>query len=227
MNKAINTAEIKHYLQESQGLERDYLSEIVRSRLIAWRLALIASIIAVGALVAVIGLTPFKEVIPFVLRVDNATGHVDLMTTLRASEQSYGEVVDTYFLNQYVLNRESYDYGTLQTLYDLTALLSHPDIQKEYYTLFEGNDARDKKWGPNVKVRTHVRSITPNPQQGTAVVRFSTEMRHSNGVTHPLQNWIAHIGYQYVDAQMSVEDRRLNPLGFQVISYRVDPETLN
>ena len=224
--RPIKSDGLKNYLEESRGLERDYMAEVLRSRLVAWRLAIGSSALAAVALLALLCLTPLKTNTPYVLRVDNATGHVEVLTTLRTSESSYGEVVDSYFLNQYVLNREGYDYNTIQNAYNTTALLSDPEVQREYYTLFEGAQARDTVLKDRAKIIVQIRSITPTPETGTAVVRFSTQLKHNNGSIEPLQNWIATTSYTYKDATMSSVDRRVNPLGFQVTSYRIDPETL-
>lgn len=72
-----------------------------------------------------------------------------------------------------------------------------------------------------------VRSITADPKHGTAVVRFSQQIQQSNGITQPKTYWVATIGYKYINARISLQDRRLNPLGFQITSYRLDPETLS
>ena len=228
--RPIKSDDLNRYLEESRGLERDYMAEVLRSRQVAWRLAIASSSFLAVALLALLFLTPLKTNTPFVLRVDNVTGHVEVLTTLREQESSYGEVVDSYFLNQYVLNREGYDYNTIQNAYNTTALLSDPEVQREYYALFEGAQARDTVLKDRAKIVVQVRSITPTPETGspggTAVVRFSSQLKHNNGSLEPLQNWIATIGYTYKDATMSSMDRRINPLGFQVTSYRVDPETL-
>ena len=224
--RPIKSGDLKKYLEESRGLERDYMAEVLKSRLIAWCLAIGASALAAVALLALLFLIPLKTTIPYVVRVDNATGHIELVTTLRTSESTYGEVVDSYFLNQYVLNREGYDYNTLQNAYNTTALLSDAEVQREYYALFEGAQARDTVLKDRAKIIVQVRSITPTPEKGTAVVRFSTQLKQNNGSIEPLRNWIATMSYVYKDATMSSVDRRINPLGFQITSYRVDPETL-
>jgi type IV secretion system protein VirB8 len=229
--RPVKSDDVQRYLEESRGLERDYMAEILRSRQVAWYLAIGSSSLLAVALLALLFLTPLKTNTPFILRVDNATGHVEVLTTLRESESSYGEVVDSYFLNQYVLNREGYDYNTIQNAYNTTALLSDPEVQREYYAIFEGIQARDKVLKDHAKIIVQVRSITPtpetsSPENGIAVVRFSTQIKHNNGSIEPLQNWIATMGYTYKDAVMSSVDRRINPLGFQVTSYRIDPETL-
>jgi type IV secretion system protein VirB8 len=149
-----------------------------------------------------------------------------MLTTMRESEHSYGEIVDIYWLNKYVLNRESYDYNNIQMLYDTTALLSTEEIQKEYYAIYEGENARDKILGDHARIIVTIRSITPNKGGGSATVRFTTQEKTTGGgQVKPAKHLIATISYQYTSAPISSEDRRINPLGFQVTSYRADPES--
>ena len=225
-SKNVKSKDIAQYLEETRGLERDYLTEIVRSRRNAWRLAIACALLTALSLVAILGLTPLKTSTPFILRVDNATGHIDQLTQMNHLETSYGEVVDAYFLNLYVLNRESYDYATIQTNYNITALLSSTEVQKEYYTLFDGPQSRDKMLSNHTKIFVQVRSITPDIKDQSAVVRFATHDEDANGSSSTPKYWVATIGYRYVEAAMSAADRRINPLGFQVTSYRIDPEVI-
>lgn len=227
MSKAgVKSSEIASYLAETKGLERDYLAEVRKSASTAWWVARGACAVAVVSVTAVAMLTPLKQTELRVVRVNETTGAVDFLTEMQDAKTSYGEVTDKYFLNQYVLRREGYDYYTIQNDYDTTALLSSPAVQSEYFKLYEGEAARDKRLQNNMRVVVSVKSITPNPQTSTAVVRFSTENRHADGRVDPRQDWIATMNYGYVDLPVSEVDRRLNPLGFQIKSYRVDPETV-
>jgi type IV secretion system protein VirB8 len=210
------------YLEESKGLERDFLEEQIRSKALAWRLALGSWGLLALALLGYAQLLPLKKVEPYVVRVDNATGAVDIVTVLREAPQSYGEVVDKYWLNKYVLNRESYDWQTLQASYDTAVLLSSEAVQREIAALFDGPKARDKVLGERVRYVVKVRSITPS--KDTAVVRF-VRTRRVEGAEDADESLVATIGFQYVPAPMKEEDRLVNPLGFQVTSYRVDPES--
>src|SRR5690606_3110636 len=142
--KRVKADELNSYYEESRGLERDLISEYIKSRKTAWRVATAAG--GFGLLGMICGIVGFSQPAPapLVLRVDNATGAVDVVTTIRQHEASYGEVVDTYWLNQYVLNREAYDYNTIQLNYDTTALLSSPEVQQQYYKLYDGPNARDR-----------------------------------------------------------------------------------
>src|SRR5690349_702890 len=202
----MNSADLMQYLEESRGLERDYLEELVRSRRAAWRVAAGAAVLAAAALAAVVALVPLKRVEAFVLRVDNATGAVDLVTTLRDGQASYGEVVDRYFLNKYVLAREGYEYDTLQTAYDTTALMSSDDVQREYAALFDGPNARDKVFTNRARIVVNVRSIVPGTSRNTAVVRFARHLSHRDGSSGAEENLIATIGFRYVAVAMREQD---------------------
>jgi len=223
---AMRSAELERYLEEARGLERDYLDELVRSKRAAWRVTTALAALLALSLVALVATLPLKRVEGFVLRVDNATGAVDVVTTLKDRQVTYGEVVDRYFVNKYVLNRESYDYETVQTAYDTTLLLSGAEVQREYATLFEGEKARDKVLSNRARIVVKVRSITPGSSSHTALVRFTTTLARENGQSDAEQSFVATIGYRYLGAPMHEEDRLVNPLGFLVTSYRVDPEVV-
>ena len=215
--------EFQTYLEESKGLERDFIEEQVRSKALAWRVAVASWVLLGLALGGYMLLLPLKKVEPYVVRIDNATGAVDIVTVLREAPQSFGEVVDKYWLNKYVLNRESYDWQTLQSTYDTAVLLSAEAVQGEVEATFDGSQARQKVLGERVRYIVKVRSITP--AKDTAVVRF-VRTRHIEGAEDVDESLVATIGFQYVSAPMKEADRLVNPLGFQVTSYRVDPENV-
>ena len=229
--EVIKTKDMERYKEESRGLERDYIGELVDGKRRGWIAAYVGWSVGLAGVFA--GWAGLKQEAPppVVFWADKETGHVEVMTVIRDSPVTYGEVTDRFFLNQYVLNRESYDYDTLRTLYHTTGLLSSGDEQHEYQKLFEGQEARDKKLTNQARILTKVKSITVNPIApeatiGTATVRFTTQLVHKNGGPENPQHMIATVGYRYVRAPISEEDRRVNPYGFQVTSYRVDPEII-
>ncbi|MCZ2157903.1 type IV secretion system protein [Bartonella sp. 220] len=223
--KPVKAEQLKSYYEESRGLERDLIGEFIKSRKTAWRVAGVVGVFGLfGMICGVVGFSQPAPT-PLVLRVDNTTGAVDVISVMREHETSYGEVVDRYWLNQYILNRETYDYDTIQLNYDTTALLSAPTVQQEFYKIYEGEDARDKVLSNKARITVKVRSIQPNGR-GQATVRFTTQQHDATGAVGQKQHQIATIGYTYVGAPMKSSDRLLNPLGFQVTSYRADPEIL-
>ena len=59
---------------------------------------------------------------------------------------------------------------------------------------------------------------------GVANLRFHRTVRQAQQTVE--SDWIATIAFTYTRAPMSEPDRLRNPLGFQVTSYRADPEVI-
>lgn len=212
-------------LARTQSIERDYLAELLVSRQKAWRVAAGAGLLALASLVSVAALTPLKEAPElYVVRVDNATGSIENVTQLTDAKEDYGERIARFFIHQYVLTCESYDWYTIQSLYDRCALFSAPAVQRDYYQKFKGDNALDKRYADHTRVRINVRSITLGPNQ-TATVRFTrrAENNMNQVIGHPEQ-LLATLAFTYIDADLSEEVGRQNPLGFQVLSYSTDVE---
>lgn len=226
MFKAVKSADFKSYLKETKGLERDFLKELIKSKKRAWGVTYLMFGLSVLSICAGVAGLLQDTPPPLVLRVDNATGSVDVVTTMREHESSYGEIVDDYWINRYVIDRENYDYNAIQQNYDAVALLSTPDIQKEYYKNYEGSNGLDKTLSNRARIVAHIKSIQLNGK-GQATVRFTTQLVYADRQPDPVENKIATIAYTYLSSPMSLTDRRINPLGFQVTSYQVDLETLS
>ena len=81
----------------------------------AWLIAFLSIFISIISVTAVVFLTPLKSVEPYVIRVDNTTGMVDIITSVNQTEfVSDNEALDKYFTTSYVKIREGYFYNILQ-----------------------------------------------------------------------------------------------------------------
>ena len=89
----VNEDSLKRYFDRARRFDQDRLIQVERSARIAWFVAICASIIAVVSVFAVAGLTPLKTVEPFVVRVDNSTGIVDVVSALTSTAGTYDEAV--------------------------------------------------------------------------------------------------------------------------------------
>lgn len=222
----VKSDDFAHYLKEVSGYERDYLSEVVRSRTNAWRVAIAACAIGVAGFVFGIAGNHRPSPAPVVLRVDKATGGVDVLSVMDDARTSYGAAVDQANINRFVILRESYDWNTIQSDYEAMGLFGSPSVVADYEKLYNDTDGRQVKLANHAHIVTKVVSIILGADSPTATVRFTTQLVHDSGVTEPVKHWIASLGYRYVNAKMTVEQRRVDPLGFQVTSYRVDPELI-
>ena len=94
-----------------------YIAEQANKR--AYFISGVALLIAIISVIAVCLLTPLKSVEPYVIRVDNTTGMVDIITSVNKAEFTGNEALDKYFATTYVKAREGYYYDILQSDYEL------------------------------------------------------------------------------------------------------------
>jgi type IV secretory pathway component VirB8 len=191
----------------------------------AWKLAWLSVLVTVLSWLALVLLIPLKQTQPYLIRVDSATGVPDIVTTLTESEIGKEEVTQKFFLADYVRARETYDRNTLQVDYDKTRLYSSPAIGKEYTDLFEGENALDKKYGNKIRAAVKIQSVVPtSPTTGT--VRFSKIIKYVDDNSPGEETrWVATIAFSFNDpGKLRESERLINPFGFRVVSYRVDPE---
>jgi type IV secretion system protein VirB8 len=230
----------KEYFREARSWDEDTTAQIKRSEKRAWRVAVAAVILAVLEGIAIASMAPLKTVEPFVVRVDNNTGLVDVVSVLAETDgevkQEALEALDKYWLGQYIQHRERYQWDTREYDRRIVGLLSASGVQQEY-----GNYTDPKRspnapvtvYGQNAEVVTSVKSISfinsgemvNDEKRVTALVRYIKKVKRP-GESDLLTHWGATVTFVYRNASMKLEDRLLNPLGFQVIGYRNDQESI-
>lgn len=222
-----STATLDAYYVESASWNQDRLSAMRSSQRLAWWIAGAACLVAVLEAAALMLLMPLKQVEPYTLMVDKTTGYVQTLKPLDPGKVAPDAALTQSFLVQYVIAREGFDLATVNQTYRKVALFSAGAARNSYLSQMQvSNPASPLVTFPRgTVVDTRVKSVSPIGQD-TALVRFDTVRTDPNGQAQPPAPWIATIRYHYSTNPMSLEDRFVNPLGFQVISYRKDPEAL-
>ncbi|EAI3921315.1 type IV secretion system protein [Campylobacter jejuni] len=201
-----------------------YLIEQSNKR--AWLISFVAIFIASLSLIAVVLLTPLKTIEPYVIRVDNTTGMVDILTLLDEKEITQNEALDKYFISQYIKAREGYYYELLNQDYLLTQLMSSENVANEYRALYEGDNARDQILKNSNEVGVQILSVVLGESNGvkTSTIRanITTKNLSSRGTSQATK--VITLSYDYTLGKASEENRLLNPLGFKVLTYRIDNE---
>lgn len=222
----VKPAEKDRYHQEANAWAIDDVVRNRRSKRIAWTIAIISVLVAGASVIAVAALTPLKTVEPFLVRMDNATGIVDLVRPLDKSAATYGETIDKYWAQQYVKVREGYSRDLAAVNYRAVGLMSSAGVQQGYYDWFNPGSPTSplNVYGQYAKVQVIIKSVS-FVAKDIAMVRYVKQIQR--GGDKPLnQHWAATINYKYSNGQMTDRDREVNPLGYLVLSYRNDPESL-
>jgi type IV secretion system protein VirB8 len=215
------------YFKDAQTWAEDRQDALRASRRTAWIVAAVAVAIAFFLALALLFLMPLKRVEPYTLLVDRQTGHVQLLKPLQPQLVSSDAALTQSFLVQYVIARESFDINSLQADYRKVALWSSGQARADYLTTMPASSPASPLsiYPRSTTVSVRVKSVsTIGPK--SALVRFDT-VRHDVGrQPEAPRPWVVVVRYDYSNAPMSVEDRYVNPLGFQVRSYRRSAEAL-
>lgn len=224
MNKQAREA-LDAYYVEAESWGNDQRDALIGSRRIAWIVAMVAAAIALMEALALVLLTPLKTVEPYTLLVDRNTGYVQALSPLDPARLSGDTALTQSFLVQYVIAREGYDYDTVQHDYRKVALWSAEAARASYLAGMSGAQSPVNAYPRATVIETRVKSVSP-VGANVSLVRFETQRRDANGSTGPVRSWVAVIRYRFSGEPMSLEDRLINPLGFQVLRYRRDAEAL-
>lgn len=215
------------FAEAAADFERSRIEEITRSRKVAWMVAGVSCVMSLLAVLAVLVATLLRtEPEPVVLHTNDTTGTTTMLRSLRDASDHYDEVVNKYWLNQYVLTCESYDWFLVAQQMEACKLMSDDAIAKAHENKVRSPTAPLAVLKDKGRIAAKVGAITFVGD--AAQVRFTTEKLSTSGENldnSPTQRWIATLAYQFEPAQrMTEQERMVNPLGFKVYAFRVDPE---
>ncbi len=212
------------YLAEARSWETSKVQALERSKKLAWMVTSASVLLAMLALLAVMLLTPLKTVQPYVIRVDNSTGAVDVVKTMADAKTNYDEAINKYFTQWYVRWREGYSRQLAKEYYNNVGVMSSSIEQQRYLSFFSPQNPESplnlyRDAGiVNIKIKS-----TSFIGRDIALVRYVKEVVQGGNapvVTH----WAATIRFRYEGKPMAESVSAINPLGFQVLEYRNDPD---
>jgi type IV secretion system protein VirB8 len=222
---AVKSEDKDKYFETSRTWEYDRMRAAIQSRRIAWGVAAGATVLAVVAVFALAMLTPLKTVQPYVIRVDRTSGETEIVTALKGPQpRTYDEAVNRYFISQYVRLREGWlNDAARENAYSVMLMSDQAEASRYLGGVQSSNrNAPSNIYGDKGYVSIAIRTISfLSPT--VAQVRYTKIITF--GQNAPVaQNWNAILTFKYTTAPEHEKDRNLNPLGFQVVNYRSDPE---
>lgn len=235
--KSKPSAQVDAAIGRSVNYEVSLADLAMRSQKRAWFVAASAVLMSLLLAAGYLLMLPLKERLPFVVMADAYTGTAmvaPLVADLSRSPVTANAAINKANIANYVVARESYDYDIL-TMRDwsLVWLMSSKEVGEAYDQGLSPSapDSPITLYGKARAIRINIISLTPNQEgwfdkQGSATVRFQRVLvDKANGSPTVLDTRVATIIYTYnEDLPLTDQQRMSNPLGFQVVDYRVVSE---
>lgn len=220
---------VEQYMADAQSWELDRARRAERSARRAWTVAGVASAVAVLCAVGVAGLTPLKQPIPVLIRVDSSSGIVDSVPAYQGTTD-IPEIVTRQLLHSHITARERYFYATAEADYELVAAQNAPRENQQWAALWARTNPQSplNAFRDGTTVRVQVRSITflklASGRNDIGQVRFTKYARLGGTGDEQATHWISTVEYAYAKPSNDEKLRSLNPLGLRILEYRREPE---
>ncbi len=223
---------LQSYFSEAASWDADRAAQAQRILRIAWIVAGGGWACALMTAIALMLLMPLKRVDPFVVRVDNSTGIVDVVPVYAGSAQ-LPEAVTRYFLSHYVTICERFNFATAESDYEECGAFHTSARNQAWYSLWTKTNPTSPlniyKDGSTVSVQVSSVSFFERLSgvSDLAQVRYVKAKRPAGGTDEQVTHWIATIQYTYVEPSADPKNRRSNPLGFKVVEFKAEAEVPN
>lgn len=222
---------LERYFREAVSWDADRTAQARRTACIAWWVAGAGWLCAISSAASLVLLVPLKSVEPFVIRVDNSTGIVDVVPVYDG-HAAMDEAVTRYFLTHYITVCERFNLSTAESDYEECGSFHTAQRNQAWYALWTPTNPKSplnlhKDGGT---VRAEVESVSffkrSTGVDDLAQVRYLRSERQGGESAEHVTHWIATIQYVYAEPSKDPKTRRWNPLGFKIIDLGSEPEVM-
>lgn len=194
--------------------------QVQRSILLLVMLSLSAVIFILSASVTYIKNT--RTIEPFVIEIEQKTGVPTVVDPIDVKIYSSEEVIKRYFIWEFVKLREEFMPAYLDTAQKKLNVMSAADVYGQYKSLIRTPDGPIQKAGKNGSITIQLKSMVLINEKAVQV-RFKENAIFNNG-ENSMSDKIAYLEFEFVNLELPLEQRYLNPLGFRVTKYRLEDE---
>jgi len=226
--KKADTKTRKKVLDEAKNWYADRYQLVVVQRNVLFLITILALAGLGGSVFAVAILNASKTFEPYLIQIEDKTGITTQITRGSIERYKADEAITRYFLVKYIQARESYNVSDYTYFYtQVVRVFSQSGVYRYFRRKIDVNTPGSPlKLGRNATKTVEIKSIT-FLESGKAQVRFGVYQRGGTtggGGLERASHLIATINFDYLPLDLTMQERYINPLGFQVKSYRIDED---
>ncbi|MFZ4540550.1 MAG: virB8 family protein [Rickettsiales bacterium] len=227
----------KDVSESSKHWYQDKYQHVLTQRNLLALFALIALCTSALAMFVMARIAPLKSVDPYLIQIDEKTGMTQRVIPVTRKEYAADEAIDRYFTSTYIRMRESYNFNIMRYNYNVVRLLSSADIYRRfrYMSDVKNEESIAKKLGTygqrDIKIRSIVYITNPADRRKPDAPTSSKILQARITATEFLPNkadvvsyWVVTVTFEYANLNLNQEEQMINPLGYTVTSYQIQPE---
>src|SRR2546423_13657862 len=127
------------YYREAASWDADRIARATRDARRAWQVAAAGWVCAVAGAVSLVLLMPLKRVEPFIVRVDNSTGVVDVVPVYTGGTEM-NDTVTRYLLTHYISVCERFNFATAESDYEECGAFHAAQRNQAWAALWNSNN---------------------------------------------------------------------------------------
>ncbi|MEK8034265.1 type IV secretion system protein [Ideonella sp. DXS29W] len=217
-------------LDEAKRYAAETISQIEASRKTAWRIAGVLAALCLLSFGSSFYLARRPVLPPVVITVDKLTGDTQVQGAFDANSVPQISTLDKHWAQVFIRSCESYSFNMLKRDYEQCARMSSEKVFAPIGTMYQGDQARQKRVGESEEDTVDVISVRPSPgteagRRGEITITFDKRTKFADGRPSLLTRYISTCEFEYhPEAMKKPIDQVENPLGFMCVGYRRDAE---
>lgn len=185
-------------------------------------ITILAMLAVCSSMFVIAKLNASRSIEPYVIEIEDKSGIPVLIEQKTKENFTEDEMMKRYFIVLFIQSLEGYDPYTYRMDYNRVRLFSSAQVFRDaYFRISErADDSPVKRLGNRGRLLVGIKSIQ-FLESNYVQVRFRVT---ADGVGEPPKDYVSYMTYRFVNLELTVQERFINPLGFQVTFYRVTEE---
>jgi len=192
---------------------------VVVQRNILLLFTLISMLSVAVAVLFVKNIMSSKSLEPYVIEVESKTGIATIVNQMTAQNFTGDQIIRRYFLNQFIQAASGYEPKTYKLDVDKVRLFSTPDVYNDFR-----NRINARELGTDSRIEVRIKSVQFT-DGNTAQIRVLRLISINDTIT--TKDEIITMNFFFTDLNLTMEERLINPLGFQVSKYAIADEVFS
>jgi type IV secretion system protein VirB8 len=159
-----------------------------------------------------------KSIEPFVIEVEQKSGVATVVNQLTSENFTGDQSIRRFFINEFIHAASGYDPKTYKKDVEKVRLYSTPNIYADYR-----NRINPRALGTESMIDVRIKSIQ-QLDNNTVQIRLARQISKEDSGSQ-IKDEVITMGYYFSpEMKLTMEERLINPLGFQVNRYSITEE---